>query len=345
MTVPYTITRNASLAAGNTLRVAAQADILVDVRDPRALPDVLANPEIQRRALLLLGEGSNVLFTQDFAGAIVRVRNRGVQLLDETGDGVRVRAAAGENWHELVRWSLDQGLRGLENLSLIPGTVGAAPVQNIGAYGVELASGLVAVDAFDRERGETVRMSREQCQFSYRQSRFKQSPDRWVITAVELQLQREAELQLDYAGVRAELESMGVDHPTALDVSNAVCNLRRRKLPDPAEIGNVGSFFKNPVVTREQARTLQQQFPRLPLFEVAGGCKLSAAWLIDQCGWKGFREGDAGISEKHALVLVNYGKATGAELWTLAQRVRDSVQDRFAIVLEPEPRIIQQSAN
>ncbi|MGH8371186.1 MAG: UDP-N-acetylmuramate dehydrogenase [Gammaproteobacteria bacterium] len=340
MTKPYTFTKNAPLAGRNTYRVPARADLLAEVNDANYLPELLQLPEVRERPSLVLGEGSNVLFTRDPAAVVIIVTARGMQLLGTDSAGTRVRVAAGEHWHDLVRWSLTQGLCGLENLSLIPGSVGAAPVQNIGAYGVELAEHLVAIEAYDGQHAESVRLDREQCQFSYRQSLFKQTPDRWIITAVELLLQPDTPLRLDYAGMREELSAMGISQPAAVDVSDAVCRLRQRKLPDPAVIGNAGSFFKNPVVSTEHAVQLQVAYPGLPVFVVADGSKLSAAWLIEQCGWKGFRDGDAGVSEKHALVLVNHRHASGAELWALAQRIMDSVQEKFGIRLEPEPRII-----
>lgn len=340
MTSAYKLLENASLAGHNTFRVPARAALFAAVNDPRALPELLRSPAVRDQPLLVLGAGSNVLFTRDPEGVVVNIAAHGVQILGEDSAGVRLRAAAGEYWHDLVRWSLVQGLCGLENLSLIPGSVGAAPIQNIGAYGVELAENLIAVETYDRERDETVKLSREECGFSYRHSVFKQTPDRWIITAVELRLQRTAAPKLDYSGIREELSAMNITRPTATDVSDAVCRLRRRKLPDPAVIGNAGSFFKNPVVSVEHAAKLSGAHPGLPVFDTADGSKLSAAWLIEQCGWKGFREGDAGVSDKHALVLVNHGHASGAQLWSLAHRIMDSLQEKFDIRLEPEPRIL-----
>lgn len=340
MTAPYTLIEDASLAEHNTFRVPARAALLVQVNEPQALPELLQSPGLRDRPVLVLGEGSNVLFTRDPAGAVIMLTARGMRMLDEDEAGARVYAAAGEHWDDLVRWSLVQGLTGLENLSLIPGSVGAAPIQNIGAYGAELAEHLIAVEAYDRMQGAAVRLTRADCDFSYRQSLFKRSPDRWIITAIELQLQRDAPLRLDYSGVGAELAAMAITHPTAADVSAAVCRLRRRKLPDPAVLGNAGSFFKNPLVSVEHAVQLGGLYPGLPTFDVTDGKKLSAAWLIEQCGWKGFRDGDAGVSDRHALVLVNHRHASGAQLWSLAQRIMDSVQEKFGIRLEPEPRII-----
>ncbi|MGH8293212.1 MAG: UDP-N-acetylmuramate dehydrogenase, partial [Gammaproteobacteria bacterium] len=283
MNPAYTLIQNAPLDQRNTFRVPARAAWLAEVRNPVVLAELLAKPEVNGRPMLVLGEGSNVLFTRDFDGLVLAMMNRGIEVLEDGGGAVRVRAAAGEDWHGLVRWSLTQSLCGLENLSLIPGAVGAAPIQNIGAYGAELADTLEIVEAYDRKTGKVTRLNREQCGFSYRQSKFKQEPERWIITAVELYLRRNAPLKLDYAGVREELAIMGVNAPTAADVSEAVCRLRRRKLPDPAVIGNAGSFFKNPVVSSEQAAQLQGEHTGLPAFNVPDGKKLSAAWLIEYC--------------------------------------------------------------
>ncbi|HKT32888.1 MAG TPA: UDP-N-acetylmuramate dehydrogenase [Gammaproteobacteria bacterium] len=340
MNSPFTLTPNASLLKHNTFRVPARAVWLAEVNNADALPELLALPEVRGKPLLVLGDGSNVLFTRDFDGLVIIVAAHGIEILEDDGASVRIHASAGENWNGLVRWTLSQDLCGLENLSLIPGRVGAAPIQNIGAYGAELAETLVSVEAFDRTMGKSARLTREQCGFRYRDSIFKQQPERWIITSVELRLHHSAPLKLDYAGVREELAAMGIAQPTATNVADAVCRLRLRKLPDPAVIGNAGSFFKNPIVSNGEAEKLQVAHPGLPVFNAPDGKKLSAAWLIERCGWKGRRDGDAGVSEKHALVLVNHGKATGAQIWLLAQRIRDSVQGRFGITLEPEPRVL-----
>ena len=340
MSSPYTLINNAPLDRHNSFRVPARAALLAEITDPEALPEPLALPEVRGKPLLVLGDASNVLFTRDFDGLVIIIAAHGIEVLEDDGTSVLVRASAGENWNGLVRWSLAQGLCGLENLALIPGRVGAAPIQNIGAYGAEVAETLLSVKAFDRTTGKSVCLSREQCGFRYRDSVFKQQTERWIITAVELHLHRSAPLKLDYAGVREELAAMSVTQPTATNVADAVCRLRLRKLPDPAVIGNAGSFFKNPVVANEEAQKLQAGHPGLPVFNAPDGKKLSAAWLIESCGWKGYRAGDTGVSDKHALVLVNYGKANGAQIWSLARRIRESVQEKFGVRLEPEPRII-----
>jgi UDP-N-acetylmuramate dehydrogenase len=338
----YTLREDASLRARNTLRVDARATLLAEVRDTNALMKLLDWPAVHGMRTLVLGQGSNVLFAGDFAGLVVTLKTSGIEILDQDERSARVRIAAGEHWNDVVRWSLAHGLCGLENLSLIPGTAGAAPVQNIGAYGVELETFVHAVKAFDLREHRTTGFTKDECTFAYRDSRFKREPDRWLITSLELDLPKQREPVLDYAGVREELATMGVEAgPTSAQIAEAVVRLRTRKLPDPALIPNAGSFFKNPIVARTRAEALKREHPTLPLWPMdATHAKLSAAWLIEAAGFKGVREGDAGISERHALVLVNHGGATGAQLWALAQRVRDGVLERFGVTLEPEPRVI-----
>jgi UDP-N-acetylmuramate dehydrogenase len=276
-------------------------------------------------------------------------------VLSEDDGAAIVRAEAGVDWDACVRWTLAQGLGGLENLTLIPGTVGAAPIQNIGAYGVEVADRIHAVEAWDMEAAQLRRLAPADCAFAYRDSRFKREAGRWIVTAVEFALSRRPVLQLDYAGIIDELAAMGVDAPDAQQVADAVTRIRRRKLPDPTVVCNAGSFFKNPIVPASLAAVLQDAHPALPVFPLApfpadaalhdetgtaGLRKLSAAWLIDACGWKGHRDGDAGVSTEHALVLVNHGAATGQQLLDLARRIAASVDARFGVALEPEPRII-----
>ena len=344
----FRLQADADLGRRNTFGVPARAPWLLEVDDHAALAQALDLPQLRGLPLLVLGGGSNLLFAGDPPGAVLALHAAAISRLDEEGPRVRVRAEAGANWHQLVLWSLDQGLCGLENLALIPGSVGAAPIQNIGAYGVEVGDSVLAVEAWDRQAGAVVRLDRQACAFGYRDSVFKRQPERWIVLAVELELgsahgPQQAPLHLGYAGIGEELAAMGKQAaPTAGDVAQAVIAIRQRKLPDPARIGNAGSFFKNPIVPAALAQSLQDRHPRLPVFpgDAAGTRKLSAAWLIDACGWKGAREGDAGVSAEHALVLVNHGQASGAQLLALARRIAASVQERFAVALEPEPRII-----
>jgi UDP-N-acetylmuramate dehydrogenase len=336
----FTLAENASLRDRNTLRVDARARWLAVIHATESIPDLLAHPALQDKPLLL-GEGSNVLFTGDHDGAIVTPAMRGVEVLEDDGAHARIRVAAGEHWDDFVRWTLGQGHAGLENLILVPGSVGAAPMQNIGAYGVEAGESIESVEAFDLHARSFIHFDNAHCEFGYRDSVFKRHPDRWLITAVTFRLPRAWTPRIDYAGIRDELRRMGVERPAPIHVADAVVSLRTRKLPDPKLIGNAGSFFKNPLVPAVLAERLRAEHPQLPSWPAPNGlAKLSAAWLIEACGYKGAHEGDAGISNRHALVLVNHGRATGAQLWALAQRVREGVHARFGVMLEPEPRVI-----
>ncbi len=336
----YTLTERASLATLNTLRVPARANLLADIRDAAKLPELLDFPAMRQGRLLVLGEGSNVLFTGDFDGTVLRMSTRGVQVQGD-GDSARIAVAAGERWDDFVRWTLGQGFAGLENLILIPGTVGAAPIQNIGAYGCEVAEFVESVEAWDIHERRVVVLDHAACAFAYRDSRFKHEPGRYIVTAVRFVLPRSRALRTDYAGIAAELQRMAVDAPAPFHVAEAVVRLRTRKLPDPAVIGNAGSFFKNPIVDAALADALKREHPELPAWPQADGrSKISAAWMIEAAGFKGMREGDAGISNRHALVLVNHGGATGPQLWSLAQKVRLGVCEKFGVQLEPEPVVI-----
>ena len=337
----YQLAENVSLAGRNTFRVAARAAMMADVSSADALAELFEFASLREGPVLVLGEGSNLLFAGDFPGVAICLTMAGVRVVQDDGDSAVVRAEAGMAWNDLVGWTLARGLVGLENMALIPGTVGASPIQNIGAYGVEVGEFIECVEAFQRDTGQVKRLSREDCAFGYRDSLFKREADRWVVTAIELRLPRQRELRLDYAGVREELAAMGVATPRAVHVAEAISRLRTRKLPNPALLGNAGSFFKNPVVDAARAEALKAEHPALPVFPgPEGQRKLSAGWMIEACGWKGFREGDAGVADQHALVLVNHGQASGAQLLALARRVAASVRERFGVVLEPEPRII-----
>ena len=350
----YRLVEHARLDARNTFGIAARAPMLVEVADAATLPELFGYAMLRDGPVLVLGGGSNLLFAGDPPGAVLALGGQRIEVLGDGGDIAIVRADAGVEWHALVLWTLGRGLGGLENLALIPGTVGAAPIQNIGAYGVEVGEHVHAVEAFERAAGRFVRLDAAACAFAYRDSLFKREPDRFIVTAVELALSPRSPLKLDYAGLGDELAAMGIESPRASQVAEAVIRIRRRKLPDPALVGNAGSFFKNPIVATSHAVALKAEHPRLPVFplapfpadaalhgETAGAqSKLSAAWLIEQCGWKGHRDGDAGVSDAHALVLVNHGKASGAQLLDLARRIAGSVQDRFGVAIEPEPRIV-----
>ncbi len=334
------IVEHASLREYNSFRVEARARYLITLETLEDIPAFLHDARFRGLPRLILGGGSNVLFCSDFPGVVLHVALKGIEWLGEDAHERYLAVAAGENWHELVCWTIERGWAGLENLSLIPGTVGAAPVQNIGAYGVEFHDVCKAVEATDLETGQSVVLPAEACRFAYRSSRFKEEEGRWLITAVLLKLPKVYRPRLDYPGLR---EALGEREPTPRAVFDAVCDLRRAKLPglEADQPGSAGSFFKNPLISAQQASTLQARFPDLPAWPQADGrVKLPAAWLIEQCGWKGYREGDAGVSARHALVLVNHGRATGAEIDRLAGRIRASVAQRFGIRLEAEPRIL-----
>jgi UDP-N-acetylmuramate dehydrogenase len=336
------ILRDVALQSRNTLGVGARAAVLAEVTDTAALPALFERPEFSGQPPLVLGGGSNVLFVEDPQRPLLVLAGRQTRVVRNDADGTILRADAGVPWHGFVLDALARGHAGLENLALIPGTVGAAPIQNIGAYGVEVREFIHAVEAFEPARGQWHRLDRDACAFAYRDSVFKQQPDRFIVTAVEFALRPEFTPRLEYAGIGEELAAMGVAHPTPGAIAEAVIAIRRRKLPDPAVIGNAGSFFKNPIVPTLKAEALSSEHAALPVFR--GGDddsrKLSAAWLIDACGWRGHRDGDAGVAASHALVLVNHGDASGRQLFDLARRIAGSVHERFGVALEPEPRII-----
>jgi UDP-N-acetylmuramate dehydrogenase len=336
----YTIVENASLQGRNTFHVAARTNLLVDVRKPSAFGELFGYAMLRSQPLLVLGEGSNILFTRDWPGIVLAVAALGIRVVRDDGEKARIRVEAGESWNDFVHWSLGRGYVGLENLVLIPGTVGAAPIQNIGAYGTEVREFITAVEAWDRVAGRLVTLANADCGFAYRDSLFKRERDRYVVSAVEFELSRTRALRVDYAGVREELATMGADDLTAPAVAEAIARIRTRKLPNPALLGNAGSFFKNPLVETAQADALLAAHPGLPAWPAGDRRKLSAAWLIEACGLKGLRDGDAGISAQHALVLVNHGNASGAQLWAFAKRVRAAVRERFGVVLEPEPLVV-----
>lgn len=325
----------------NTLGVSARARYFTSIRIQPQLQTAMRWAMENDQPWLLLGGGSNLVLADDVPGLVIHLEMAGRRVVHEDDEHVWVRAQAGENWHELVRWTLEQGWSGLENLSLIPGTAGAAPIQNIGAYGVELKDVLEQVLVLDALDFGLKHLSVDDCQFGYRDSLFKREPGRRVILSIDLRLRKQPQLQLEYGAIRTELERRGIHEPSPLDVSDAVMAIRQSKLPDPAELANAGSFFKNPVVDAEQAAALQQQFPDMVQYSLPNGqVKLAAGWLIDQAGWKGKTVGDAAVHEQQALVLVNRGQANGADVLTLAAQIREDIAARYGVELEIEPVII-----
>ncbi len=342
--------RHVPLQACNSFGIVARAQTLVRVRESADVMAVLADPDLGPAPKFVLGGGSNIVLTGDVRPVVLKVELAGRRLVAETPKAWIVEAGAGENWHDFVTWTLDQGWPGLENLALIPGTVGAAPVQNIGAYGVELQDRFDSLDAIDLETGRLFTLDAAQCAFGYRDSVFKHASSgpnglglagRALILRVRFALPRPWKPVLGYLDLERKRAETGIAAPSARQVFDWVCAIRRAKLPDPAVIGNAGSFFKNPTVTPEQCADIIARDPKVVHYPMPdGSMKLAAGWLIDACGWKGKSVGNAGVYEKQALVLVNRGGATGGEVVTLAKAIQTSVYERFGIRLEPEPVVV-----
>lgn len=327
-----------SLKPFNTFGVDVRAQLFTEALSDADVREALAYATSHNVPLLVIGGGSNLLLTADIPALVLRMATRGIRVISDDGNRVVIEAEAGEPWHPFVQHTLAQGFSGLENLSLIPGTVGAAPMQNIGAYGVEIKDVFAGLTALDRQTGELRDFSLEECRFAYRDSVFKQQPGRWLILRVRFALNRVAHLHLEYGPVRQRLTEQGIEQPTPTDVSRAICSIRSEKLPDPAVLGNAGSFFKNPLVSAAVVAQIKAQHPDLVAYaQPDGQMKLAAGWLIERAGWKGFREADAGVHKLQALVLVNYGAATGLQLLDLAQRIQKDIAERFNVELEMEP--------
>ncbi len=329
-----------SLKPYNTFGIDVKARYFTQAHDYQEVRLALAQARQGGVPVLVIGGGSNLLLTRDIDALVLHMASRGRRVLSDDGERIVVEAEAGEPWHPFVQWTLAQGYCGLENLSLIPGTVGAAPMQNVGAYGVEIKDVFVGLTALDRETGELRDFGLAECAFGYRDSLFKRNPGRWLILRVRFALSRTLQAHLDYGPVRQRLAEQGVTEPTAQAISEAICSIRREKLPDPAELGNAGSFFKNPVVSAELVERIRAQYPGVVAYPQADGqVKLAAGWLIEQAGWKGHREGDAGVHRLQSLVLVNYGQASGAQMHALARRIQADILERFGVELEMEPNL------
>jgi len=329
-----------SLQPFNTFGVQASAGRYLPVFQEEELQDVL---DTQPGPYWVLGGGSNILLTRDVDALVLHNRIRGIERVAEEPDSVLLRIGGGEVWHEVVRWTIQHDLGGLENLSLIPGSVGAAPIQNIGAYGAELSQVLEGVEAIELSAGELRVFDTEDCRLGYRLSRFKaEDKGKFFISRVYLRLQKPPHrLNLLYGALRQTLDELGLQQPSIRDVSEAVIRIRRSKLPDPSQLGNSGSFFKNPELEADFFASLQKRFPKIVHYPLSDGrVKVPAGWLIEQCGWKGYRQGDAGCYEKQALVLVNFGTASGGEIWSLAREIQASVETTFGIRLEPEVNVM-----
>lgn len=340
------VEKNVPLQTCNSFGIVARAHTLVRVASEGDIRSVLADPGLAPQPKFVLGGGSNIVITGDVKPVVLKVEVMGRRVLEDGPKAWIVEAGGGENWHDFVTWTLDNGLPGLENLALIPGTAGASPVQNIGAYGVELQDRFESLDAVDLATGRTFTLDAAQCAFGYRDSVFKHEGGmglggRALITRVRLRLPKPWKPVLGYLDLERKMAETGVKEPTARQVYDWVCAIRGAKLPDPRVIGNAGSFFKNPTVTPDQCADIIAREPNIVHYPMPDGTvKLAAGWLIDACGWKGKSVGNAGVYEKQALVLVNRGGATGGEVVTLAKAIQTSVYERFGIRLEPEPVVV-----
>lgn len=335
----HTVT-NKSLKQYNTFGIDVKAHKFISVQTVEDLKEVLKNAYASE--LFILGGGSNMLLTGDIEKTVVHVDLKGVRILEESENEVLVQAMAGENWHQFVLFSIDNDFGGLENLSLIPGNVGTAPIQNIGAYGVELKDSFEQCTALDVQTLELKTFNRDDCEFGYRDSVFKNSEKgKYIITSVTFRLTRKNHrLNTGYGSISEQLKEQGIEAPGIKDISNAVIEIRQSKLPDPKKLGNSGSFFKNPVISKNKSEELQEIYPEMPFYKIdENHVKVPAGWLIDHAGLKGYREGDAGVHNKQALVLVNYGNATGKDILQLSKKVQNRVFDLFGIQLQPEVNI------
>lgn len=332
---------NVSLKDYNTFGLEAKAAAFVEVHSVEELQEALRENQ-GKLPIFILGGGSNLLLTQDVPFLVIKNAIKGITIVEEAETDLVLAVGGGENWHQLVMKTLDNGLSGLENLSLIPGTVGAAPIQNIGAYGVELKDVFEKLEAVELATGNLQTFDAAACKFGYRDSVFKQElKGKFCITTVFLRLSKKPLINTNYGAIREVLKERHIEQPTSRDVSDAVIFIRQSKLPDPAKLGNSGSFFKNPEIERSQFERLQQQFPNIIHYDLPDGrVKIPAGWLIEQCGWKGKRVGNTGSHKDQSLVLVNYGGATGAEVWQLAQDIIASVKEKFGIELTPEVNVL-----
>jgi UDP-N-acetylmuramate dehydrogenase len=337
------ILENVSLKPYNTFGIESISRYFSRFGDVEELQEILSKDTLNNQKRIVLGGGSNLLFTGNFDGLILKNECKGINILSNTDEYVDIEAGAGENWHVFVMYCVDNGYAGIENLSLIPGNVGASPMQNIGAYGVEIKDTFLYLKAFDTESKTVVTFQNSDCEFDYRSSVFKtRYAGRFIILSVVFRLHKRPEFKTEYGAIREELEKAGIQELSIRAISDAVIRIRRSKLPDPAEIGNAGSFFKNPSIPVDQYQKLRELYPTMPGYPSTevGKMKVAAGWLIEQAGWKGYRAGDAGVHRLQALVLVNYGKSSGSDIYNLSSKIMESIYEKFGINLEREVNII-----
>lgn len=336
------IHKNFSLKEFNTFGIDAKAKFFVQINSIEELQEILGNDSYPDK--FILGGGSNMLLTSDIDALVIHIDLKGIEIISQNKDTVEIRVMAGENWHEMILWALEHNFGGLENMSLIPGNTGTAPIQNIGAYGVELKDVFVCCEAIRRSDQELVCFTKEECQFGYRDSFFKKAgKNKYVITSVNLKLsKRNHNINRSYGAINEVFQKNNITKPNIKNVSEAVITIRNSKLPNPNELGNSGSFFKNPIVNKEKFETFIKNHPQAPFYKISEQeYKIPAGWLIEQSGFKGKRFGDAGVHKKQALVLVNYGNATGSEILDLAYRIIKDVESNFGITIQPEVNIIK----
>ena len=333
--------KNISLKEFNTFGMDVNCSLLYNITSENEIINILDSEEYQNNKHLILSGGSNLLFTTDFDGLILKNNIKGIEVVFEDNNHTYLKVGAGENWHDFVLWTIKQGLSGLENMSLIPGNVGTAPIQNIGAYGVEVKDVITKVRGINLEEKKLFTLSNVDCDFRYRDSIFKNKlKDKIIITEVIFKLSRKAQHNTEYGAILEELQNLGLEISTT-NISKAVISIRERKLPNPKELGNSGSFFKNPIINNTQFSELQKKFSGIVGYKNSETeTKIAAGWLIEQCGWKGYRKGDAGVHKNQALVLVNYGNAKGEEIISLAKEIQQSIKDKFGIDIHPEVNII-----
>ena len=346
---------NVSLKPYNSFGFDAVAKQFAEINEVNDLQTLIKSGDLQRQKTLILSGGNNILFQQEaFDGLVVYINTKGIEILRESENEVMVRAQAGEDWPDFVRFCVGKGWHGMENLAHIPGKVGAAPIQNIGAYGMELKDSFAQCEAMDLATGETKVFTKEECHFGYRESIFKSElKGRYVITSVDFLLKKNAPLHLEYGNIKAYLEQNGIEHPTLQQLHDAICAIRDAKLPDVKQIGSAGSFFKNPVIEREQFEALLKEYPTMPHYDEPNGMvKVPAGWLIEHSGpstgsgtagatsWKGWRDEHVGVYDKQALVLVHYGGGKGQDIVELAYKIQDSVERKFGIRISPEVNFV-----
>lgn len=335
------IFENYDLTQLNTFGISARAKFFIELNNEFDLIELLKSKEFKNNQKLFLGSGSNILFTKDFDGMVILNKIKGIEILKEDSENVLIKSMGGEIWHNLVTFAVNKGYWGIENLSLIPGTVGAAPVQNIGAYGVELKNVLESVETYDIDTGEKKVFEKEKCEFGYRNSIFKNKlKGKYFISAITLKLSKIEKQNIDYKILKEYLKNNKIEVKNSKDISDAVSSIRKSKLPDPALLGNAGSFFKNVYVNKKIFQKLKLKYPDISFFEEDNQIKIPAGWLIEKCGWKGKKIGNVGVHERQALVLVNYGNATGEEVKSLSEQIISSVFLKFGLTLEREVNLI-----